>query len=116
MDKKVVRCIFIGHDSQRKGWQCCDEQQELLLDSDVLKGVLDSSHIQLSQDVDESEANEDNIDEDVTQNLWQTAIYQQLSEEGELIGAHSPSSLRRLTRIRKQNSKFANAAIVEDGN
>ena len=24
MDKKAVRCIFVGYDSQRKGWRCCD--------------------------------------------------------------------------------------------
>lgn len=24
MDKKVVRCVLVGYDSQRKGWRCCD--------------------------------------------------------------------------------------------
>ncbi|PKI63870.1 hypothetical protein CRG98_015753, partial [Punica granatum] len=24
MDKKAVRCIFVGYDSQRKGWRCCN--------------------------------------------------------------------------------------------
>jgi len=24
IDKKAVRCIFVGYDSQRKGWKCCD--------------------------------------------------------------------------------------------
>ena len=24
MDKKAIRCIFMGYDSQRKGWRCCD--------------------------------------------------------------------------------------------
>ena len=23
-DKKAIRCIFVGYDSQRKGWRCCD--------------------------------------------------------------------------------------------
>lgn len=23
-DKKAVRCIFVGYDSRRKGWKCCD--------------------------------------------------------------------------------------------
>ncbi|KAH0721579.1 hypothetical protein KY285_005164 [Solanum tuberosum] len=90
--------------------------KELLPDSYVFKDVLDSSHIQLSLDGVESEANEDNIDEDVTQNLWQTGMYQQPGEESELIGANSPPSLRRSTRIRKKNPKFANATIVEDEN
>jgi hypothetical protein len=24
IDKKAVRCIFVGYNSQRKGWKCCD--------------------------------------------------------------------------------------------
>ncbi|KAJ0445113.1 putative RNA-directed DNA polymerase [Helianthus annuus] len=24
MEKKAIRCIFIGYDEQRKGWRCCD--------------------------------------------------------------------------------------------
>ena len=24
MDKKVVRCVLVGYDSQQKGWRCCD--------------------------------------------------------------------------------------------
>ncbi|XP_015170396.1 uncharacterized protein [Solanum tuberosum] len=43
-------------------------------------------------------------------------MYQQPGYEGELIGADSPPSLRRSTRIRNQNPKFTNAAIVEDEN
>ena len=23
-DKKAIRCIFLGYDSERKGWKCCD--------------------------------------------------------------------------------------------
>lgn len=23
-DKNVIRCIFIGHDDEQKGWRCCD--------------------------------------------------------------------------------------------
>ncbi|KAH0679308.1 hypothetical protein KY284_020393 [Solanum tuberosum] len=138
MDKKDVRCIFVGCDSQQKGWQCCDPttgkcytsqnvifdeasswwsaNKGSLPDSNVFQDVLDSSHSQLSLDGAEGEANEDNIDEDVTQNPWQTGIYQQPGEEGELIGVDSPPSLRRSIRIRKQNPNFANAAIVEDEN
>lgn len=28
MDKKVVRCIVVGYDNQRKGWRCCDPTSE----------------------------------------------------------------------------------------
>ncbi|KAF3614604.1 hypothetical protein FXO38_35562 [Capsicum annuum] len=45
--------------------------KKLLPDSDVLKDELDLSHIQLSLDEAEGEANEDNIEEDVTQSPWQ---------------------------------------------
>ncbi|KAH9650151.1 hypothetical protein KPL70_026252 [Citrus sinensis] len=24
IDKKAIRCIFVGYDNQRKGWKCCD--------------------------------------------------------------------------------------------
>jgi len=24
LDKKVIRCIFMGYDHERKGWRCCD--------------------------------------------------------------------------------------------
>ncbi|KAG6471189.1 hypothetical protein ZIOFF_072290 [Zingiber officinale] len=27
-DKKAIRCIFVGYDSQRKGWKCCDPTSE----------------------------------------------------------------------------------------
>lgn len=56
--------------------------KETLPDSDVLKYVLYSSHIQLSLDGDKCESNEDNVDEDVTQNPWKTCMYQQPDEEG----------------------------------
>lgn len=136
MDKKAIRYIFVEYDSQRKGWLCCDpttgkcytsrnvifdeasswwsSDKELMADSDALKDVLGSSHIQLSIDEAEDEANEDNGEEGVTRNPWQTGLYQQPSEEGELNGANTPPTRRRSTRIRKQNSKYANAAIVEE--
>ncbi len=24
LDKRAVRCIFVGYDNRRKGWRCCD--------------------------------------------------------------------------------------------
>ncbi|KAH0665637.1 hypothetical protein KY285_026843 [Solanum tuberosum] len=137
MDKKAIRCSFVGYDSQRKGWHCCDpstgkcytspnvifdeasswwsSNNEMLPDSNVLKDVLDSSHIQLSLDEAEAEANEDTVEEGVTQNPWQTGLYQQPSED-ELNGENTPPSLRRSSRIKKLNPKYANAAILEEEN
>uniref|UniRef100_A0A3Q7GMD1 Reverse transcriptase Ty1/copia-type domain-containing protein n=1 Tax=Solanum lycopersicum TaxID=4081 RepID=A0A3Q7GMD1_SOLLC len=51
------------------GWS---SEKEILPDSNVLKDVLDSSHIQLSIDEVENEANEDIAKEGLAQNPWQT--------------------------------------------
>ncbi|KAH0642694.1 hypothetical protein KY289_033668 [Solanum tuberosum] len=50
--------------------------KEILPDSNVLKDVLDSSHVQLSLDEAEDEANEDIAEEGVAHNPWQTGVYQ----------------------------------------
>ena len=70
MDKKVVRCVLVGYDSQRKGWRCYDpttgkcytsrnvvfdessswwsSEKEILSNSDVFKDELQYARIQLS--------------------------------------------------------------------
>lgn len=70
MDKKAVRCVFVGYDNQQKGWKCCDPtigkcytswnvvfdessswwslEKEILPDSNVFKDELQSAQIQLS--------------------------------------------------------------------
>ncbi|XP_057990314.1 uncharacterized mitochondrial protein AtMg00820-like [Hevea brasiliensis] len=64
------------------------------------------------------DSNDDNdVEQGMTQNSWQTSVYQQLSEEGETDKAEVPteqSQPRRLTRIRKPNLKYANATIIEE--
>lgn len=97
MDKKAIRCIFVGYDRQRKGWWCCDPKtgkcytswnvvfdeasswwfsdKEALPDSDVYKGMLHSSQIQLSPDEAEGASIENNVKEDVTQSPWQTGVF-----------------------------------------
>ncbi|XP_057997456.1 uncharacterized mitochondrial protein AtMg00820-like [Hevea brasiliensis] len=53
----------------------------------------------------------------MTQNSWQTSVYQQPSEEGEIDKVEVPteqSQPRRSTRIRKPNLKYANTAITEE--
>ncbi|KAF7804048.1 Retrovirus-related Pol polyprotein from transposon TNT 1-94 [Senna tora] len=101
MDKKAVRCIFVGYDNQRKGWRCCDpttgksytsrnvvfdeasswwsSNEEVLLDSESLKDMVETSQIQLR--LDEVDINEDNDEESVTHSPWQTGVYQQPCEE-----------------------------------
>ncbi|KAF7804256.1 Retrovirus-related Pol polyprotein from transposon TNT 1-94 [Senna tora] len=101
MDKKAVRCIFVGYDNQRKGWRCCDpttgksytsrnvvfdeasswwsSNEEVLPDSESLKDMVETSQIQLR--LDEVDINEDNDEESVTHSPWQTGVYQQPCEE-----------------------------------
>ncbi|KAE8688597.1 hypothetical protein F3Y22_tig00110963pilonHSYRG00163 [Hibiscus syriacus] len=143
-DKKVVRCIFVGYDSQRKGWKCCDpisgrcytsrnvvfdeasswwsSEKEVLPDSrefgDKLQQKMGEHDVQLQTSSDESEdPNGDDVEQRVTQNPWQTGVYQQPNEEGgpsETEESIPQSQLRRSTRIRRPNPKYANAAIIEE--
>ncbi|KAK3030594.1 hypothetical protein RJ639_039680 [Escallonia herrerae] len=124
MDKKAVRCIFVGYDNQRKGWRCCDpvtrkcytsrnvvfdeasswwsSDKEVLPDSNVFKEALESSQIHLSLYEVDGTVDEGNAEEDVAQNPWQTGVYQQPSEEGDSSGVETPL-LRRSTRMKKPN-------------
>ncbi|KAE8679378.1 hypothetical protein F3Y22_tig00111402pilonHSYRG01323 [Hibiscus syriacus] len=143
-DKKAVRCIFVGYDSQRKGWKCCDpisgrcytsrnvvfdeasswwsSEKEVLPDSrefgDKLQQKMGEHDVQLQTSSDESEdPNGDDVEQRVTQNPWQTGVYQQPNEEdgpSETEESIPQSQLRRSTRIRRPNPKYANAAIIEE--
>ncbi|KAE8663053.1 hypothetical protein F3Y22_tig00113123pilonHSYRG00166 [Hibiscus syriacus] len=143
-DKKAVRCIFVGYDSQRKGWKCCDpisgrcytsrnvvfdeasswwsSEKEVFPDSrefgDKLQQKMGEHDVQLQTSSDESEdPNGDDVEQRVTQNPWQTGVYQQPNEEGgpsETEESIPQSQLRRSTRIRRPNPKYANAAIIEE--
>ena len=53
----------------------------------------------------------------MAQNPWQTGVYQQPNKEGgptETEESTPQSQLRRSTRTRRPNPKYANAAIVEE--
>ncbi|KAE8676544.1 hypothetical protein F3Y22_tig00111584pilonHSYRG00119 [Hibiscus syriacus] len=143
-DKKAVRCIFVGYDSQRKGWKCCDpisgrcytsrnvvfdeasswwsSEKEVLPDSrefgDKLQQKMGEHDVQLQTSSDESEdPNGDDVEQRVTQNPWQTGVYQQPNKEGgpsETEESIPQSQLRRSTRIRRPNPKYTNAAIIEE--
>ncbi|KAE8725434.1 Indole-3-acetic acid-amido synthetase GH3.17 [Hibiscus syriacus] len=143
-DKKAVRCIFVGYDSQRKGWKCCDpisgrcytsrnmvfdeasswwsSEKEVLSDSrefgDKLQQKMGEHDVQLQTSSDELEdPNDDDVEQRVTQNPWQTGVYQQPNEEGgpsETEESIPQSQLRRSTRIRRPNPKYANTAIIEE--
>jgi len=135
MDKKVVRCIFVGYDNQRKGWRCCDPitgkcytsrnvvfdessswwsiEHQSLPDSEGLKEEMQIARIQLSKDEDNTDSQEEVIDVDaeIKENPWQTGIHDQPSEEFNAATTSNPP--RRSTRMKKPNAKYANAAVVE---
>ncbi|KAM1753555.1 hypothetical protein ACFX12_006125 [Malus domestica] len=102
-DKKVVRCIFVGYDSQRKGWKCCDptsgrcytlrdmvfdeasswwsSEKKVLPDSrefgEKLQQKMNEHTIQLQPSSDESgDLNGDDVKQKMAQNPWQTGMYQ----------------------------------------
>ncbi|KAM1906652.1 hypothetical protein ACFX14_026396 [Malus domestica] len=142
-DKKAVRCIFVGYNSQRKGWKCCDptngrcytsrdvvfdeasswwsSEKEVLPDSrefgEKLQQKMGEHTIQLQPSSDEAgDPNGDDVEQIVAQNPWQTGVYQQPNEEGgpsETEESTPQSQLRRSTRTRRPNPKYANAAIIE---
>ncbi|KAG6470975.1 hypothetical protein ZIOFF_072064 [Zingiber officinale] len=143
-DKKAIRCIFVGYDSQRKGWKCCDPtsercytsrnvvfdeasswwttEKEVLPESkdleDKVQQKMREHIVQLQSGSDESGGPNDNdAEQRVAQSPWQTGIYQHPNEEerpNEVEELTPQSQLRRSTRTRRPNPKYANAAIVEE--
>lgn len=119
MDKKAVRCVFVGYDLEKKGWRCMEPNtgriyvsrnvifdehsawwstdNQVLPDSTQLKEELEQTLVNLVFDGEES--NDVEIDEPA-----------QTSEEDEL----PESSLRCSQRVRKQNSRYVNLAIIVD--
>ncbi|KAE8708634.1 hypothetical protein F3Y22_tig00110336pilonHSYRG00004 [Hibiscus syriacus] len=143
-DKKAVRCIFVGYDSQRKGWKCCDPmsgrcytsqnvvfdetsslwslEKEVLPDlrefGDKLQQKMGEHTVKLQTSSDESEdPNGNDVEQRMTQNPWQIGVYQQPNEEGgpsETEESIPQSQLRRSTRIRRPNPKYVNSSIIEE--
>jgi len=74
--------------------------------------------VQLQLSSDESgDPNDDDVEQRVTQNPWQTSVYQQPNKEGrpsEIKELTPQSQLQRSTRTRRPNPKYANTAIVEE--
>ncbi|KAE8708207.1 PLAC8 family protein [Hibiscus syriacus] len=97
-------------------------EKEVLPDSrefgDKLQQKMGEHAVQLQTSSDESEdPNGDDVEQRVTQNPWQTGVYQQPNKEGgpsETEESIPQSQLRRSTRIRRPNPKYANAAIIEE--
>ncbi|KAE8669113.1 Detected protein of unknown function [Hibiscus syriacus] len=143
-DKKSVRCIFVGYDIHRKGWKCCDPMSErcymsrnvifhevsswwssvneVLPDSrevgDKVQQKMGEYIVQLQTSSDKlRDPNDDDVEQRVTHNPWKTSVYQQPNEEGgpsEIEESIPQAQLRRSTRIRRPNLKYANASIIEE--
>jgi len=139
IDKKAVRCIFVGYDNQRKGWKCCDpvngrcytsrdvvfdeasswwtSEKEVLPDSKEFEDMLQQKMGEHSVQIHLSSAG-DLCDSDserrVILNPWQSGVYRQPDEEGVPSETEESTPLRRSTRTRRPNPKYANAAIVEE--
>ncbi|TQE02996.1 hypothetical protein C1H46_011360 [Malus baccata] len=97
-------------------------EKEVLPDSrefgEKLQQKMGEHTIQLQPSSDESEdPNGDDVEQRVTKNPWQTGVYQQPNEEGgpsETEESTPQSQLRRSTRTRRPNPKYANAVIIEE--
>ncbi|GKV38633.1 hypothetical protein SLEP1_g46522 [Rubroshorea leprosula] len=142
-DKKAVRCIFLGYDDQRKGWRCCDPntgrccvsrnvvfdeasswwspQEVVLPDSKELEEKVqekfgeDTCRLLDTQEIVEKEKE---IAPERTVSPWQTGVREPMTEEtrqGEVEEAEQQpeQQLRRSTRERKPNPKYANIALIE---
>ncbi|KAH0717564.1 hypothetical protein KY290_014153 [Solanum tuberosum] len=91
LDKKAVKCIFIGYDNQRKGCKC----------SDPTTG---------SKDAD--------VEQGATRSFGQSIVHQPTCEGSETNEGEVPtvpqSETRRSEWVWRQNSKYANTTIIED--
>ena len=97
MDKKAVRCIFVGYDSQRKGWRCCDPttgrcytsrnvvfdeasswwstQQVILPDSKEIEGKIEEKMGEQKEGIEEEPPSSTGVKRH-TRSPWQTEVHQ----------------------------------------
>ncbi|KAE8729828.1 PLAC8 family protein [Hibiscus syriacus] len=99
-----------------------EREKEVLSDSrefgDKLQQKMGEYTVQLQTSSDESgDQNGDDFEQRVTQNPWETDVYQQPNEEGgssETEESILQSQLQRSTTIQRTNPKYANATIIEE--
>ncbi|KAL0391030.1 UNVERIFIED_CONTAM: Retrovirus-related Pol polyprotein from transposon TNT 1-94 [Sesamum calycinum] len=87
--------------------------KEVLPNSDVIEWESEDSQIKLISEIEAANSDQD-VKESTAQYPWQTGVYERREEESEPIEAVVETPFRRSTRSRKQNPKYANAAIVEE--
>ena len=134
-DKKAIRCIFVGYDEHRKGWRCCDPttgkcyvSQSIVFDETSSWWTPEYVVLPYSNEVEQlhEKCEEQSIEiqqssKPVTQSQlqerpWQTGVYQKINDENQpaVEMPESPIQLRRSTREKKKNPKYANVAVVEE--
>nr|CAD1827237.1 unnamed protein product [Ananas comosus var. bracteatus] len=148
-DKKAIRYIFVGYDSERKGWRCCDpttgrcytsrnvvfdeasswwsSQEVILPDSEEIEIKLQEKLEEQVQEEEKTVSEQEESGQPSTESTseeqqlqkspepWRTGVHYQTPEEDrpsqlEDIG----TQLRRSSRQRKPNPKYANAALAEE--
>ena len=82
---------------------------------DQLQQKIGEHYVQLQNSNKPEDPNDDNdVEQRLVQNPWQTGVYRLDDGPGEMEEPVPQSQLRRSTRARKPNPKYANAAIVEE--
>ncbi|KAH0686945.1 hypothetical protein KY284_017498 [Solanum tuberosum] len=132
-DKKVVRCIFVGYDEQRKGWKCCDPttnrtyvsrnvvfdeasswwpKEVSLPDSIALEQKLQDKLNEVEQG-NKIKSNQEVSPQKEKKSLRQTGACETPDELQEEVQEESQSQLRRSTRLKRPNIKYIDAALTE---
>ncbi|KAD4177986.1 hypothetical protein E3N88_26577 [Mikania micrantha] len=123
MEKKAVRCVFVGYDPQRKGWRCCDPNSgKVYVSRNVIfeeQSSWWSSENQLLSDSKEDLENskislEFTDDECLDKSELSGQTREEQSGPDKELNNQDDLGPRRSQRVRKPNSKYANVAIVED--
>lgn len=127
-EKKAKRCIFVGYDDARKGWRCCDPTTGKCHTSrNIVFDEASSWWSPKKEEIPESPDVEEVIEEERDQKLetpsegersspsktkspWKTGIHQPEEPQTE----EHDQELRRSTRPRKPNPRYANAALADE--
>ncbi|XP_048420037.1 uncharacterized protein LOC125468399 [Pyrus x bretschneideri] len=120
-DWDVVASLAVEEECDAEASFCWCSENEASLDpkefEDTLQGKLgdQAAQIQSSPDEPEDLLAGDDVEQEVPKSPGQTGVYQQPQEvRPSRVEVSTPQSqLRRLTRVRKPNPKYANVAIID---
>ena len=138
-DKKAIRCIFVGYDSARKGWRCCDpttgrihtsrnvvfdeasawwtpEHTPQIASEDLESTIEDARDQREDQETPASEKG-DTSSSSKAKSPWRTGVHEEVEGEPPLQVKESeevPQLPRRSSRKRQPNPRYANTVVIED--